>query len=47
MTDEKRWRVSYGNDRGRYVVVDYADIKPYMIGEKPRADLINIYNLQD
>lgn len=43
-----RCKVSYGDQAGgRYVLVDYDDIRPYILGEKPRAELVEIYHLAD
>ena len=40
-------RISYGKTRGRFVVVDYEIVKPYILGQRDRAELIKLYNLGD
>ena len=46
MMGNGRCRVSYGDDyQGRYVIVNYDDIRDYVIGLKPHADLVDLYNL--
>jgi len=43
-----QWRVYFGDDTGgRYVNVDYDDIRDYVICRRPRAELVALYNLAD
>ena len=46
MVGDRRWRVYYGDQvGGRYVNVDYDDIRDHVTGRRPRAELIKLYKL--
>jgi len=48
MMGGQQCRVSYGDHAGgRYVIVNYSAIRDYVLGLKPRAELIQRYNLDD
>jgi len=47
MIGDGRCRVSYGIERGRFVLIAYDDARPYILGERDRADLIKLYDLAD
>jgi len=40
-------RVSYGRKRGKFVIRPYREVRAYVLGHKPRADLIKKYDLAD
>ena len=47
MVDGK-WRIYYGDEAGgRYVNVDYDEIRDYVPCRRPRAELIELYGLAD
>jgi len=48
MVDDGRIRVSDGDAAGgRYVILDYDEIKDYVLSLKPRAELVERYSLAD
>jgi hypothetical protein len=43
-----RCRIDYGDAAGgRYAIGDYSDLKDYILGLRPRSDLVEIYGLAD
>ena len=41
-------RIDYGDDvGGKYVLVDYADVKDHVLCRRPRMELVEMYNLAD
>jgi len=41
-------RISHGNGkRGKFVIRPYREVRAYVLGHKPRADLIKKYDLAD
>ena len=48
MLGGQQCRISYGDhQKGRYVIRPYNEIRDYVLGLKPRSDLIDLYNLGD
>jgi len=48
MIGGQQCRISYGDhQKGRYVIRPYNEIRDYVLGLKPRSDLIDLYNLGD
>ena len=46
MLAHQQCRISYGDhQKGRYVIRPYNEIRDYVLGLKPRAELIKLYNL--
>ena len=46
MIGGQQCRVSYGDQAGgRYVIVNYDEIRDWVLGLRPRAELIKLYNL--
>jgi hypothetical protein len=46
MVEGDQCRVSYGDQAGgKYVIIPYTDAKPYIVGERPRSELVTLYGL--
>lgn len=47
MVGDGKCRISFGDAHGgRYVIVDYSEVRDYVLGLKPRAELVTLYGLE-